>query len=535
MAISMVSGTLSGCLSPEQSVLFRPDWEEALERADRSAKKPQDGPEVINQAIPRLSVETLVSDEGVLGLSIEHAGALALSGNRDLAVEQLQPVIVGANELIERGLFDPELFGSIELREDRASEVDRGTGTRFGVESEDTLTEVGVRQSLPTGTEVEATVGFDREVSNRAPKQQEARLGLSVTQQLLRGAGTAVNLARIRQARLETRASIFELRGYVETLLADVESAYWRYALAQERIAIFEGSLEVARQQRDEVEHRIDVGVLAETQGAAARAEVALRELELIDARSELENQRLRLLRLINPVVDGALDREIALLSTPVTQPEVLEDIADRVELADLKRSELAEARLRLEQGRLETLMTRNGVLPRLEVFIALGKSGFGDTLEQSFRELDEDSYDLATGIRLSQALGNDAARGRREASYASRRQAAAAVENLRQLVRLEVKLAANEVERSRQQVSASKTARELQVDTVRAERERFDVGESTAILVAQVQRDLLEAEIAEVEAVVAYRLAMIQLYVAEGTLLERRGYVLGERSRDGT
>ena len=157
---------------------------------------------------------------------------------------------------------------------------------------------------------------------------------------------------------------------------------------------------------------------------------------------------------------------------------------------------------------------------------MALGKTGFDSTIQDSFRALDEDTYDLSAGVRFSQLLSNDAAEARNEAAYLSRRQSAEAVENLRQLIGLDVRLALNEVERARQQVQASQTTRVLQEDTVRAERERYGVGSSTALLVAQAQRDLLEAQITEVEAVIAYRLALIDLYVAEGSLLDRRGYV---------
>jgi outer membrane protein TolC len=52
-------------------------------------------------------------------------------------------------------------------------------------------------------------------------------------------------------------------------------------------------------------------------------------------------------------------------------------------------------------------------------------------------------------------------------------------------------------------------------------------VGDSTCLLVAQAQRDLLESQIDEVDAVIAYRLALIQLYLAEGTLLGRRGFTV--------
>jgi outer membrane protein TolC len=88
----------------------------------------------------------------------------------------------------------------------------------------------------------------------------------------------------------------------------------------------------------------------------------------------------------------------------------------------------------------------------------------------------------------------------------------------------MDVRLAANEVERARRLIAASRTTRELQAQTVEAEKERFAVGSSTAILVAQAQRDLLGTQIAEVEALVNYRIALVRLYLAEGTMLERHG-----------
>ena len=86
------------------------------------------------------------------------------------------------------------------------------------------------------------------------------------------------------------------------------------------------------------------------------------------------------------------------------------------------------------------------------------------------------------------------------------------------------MRLAVNEVERSREQISASRVTRTLREETLKAEKQRFDVGASTALLVAQAQRELLASSIAEVKAIVNYRVALVRLYLAEGSMLERRG-----------
>ena len=61
------------------------------------------------------------------------------------------------------------------------------------------------------------------------------------------------------------------------------------------------------------------------------------------------------------------------------------------------------------------------------------------------------------------------------------------------------------------------------------AETEKYRVGKSTSLLVAQAQRDLLSAQIAEIEAIANYEKAVIGLLKAEGTLLDWHGISLFE------
>jgi outer membrane protein TolC len=457
-------------------------------------------------------------------LSVEKAVLLALHNNRDLKVRQQAPVIAGTFEQLERGHFDPELFVATEYFKERANETSRSSGEQFSVLGDEVTTEAGLRQRLPTGTTIEAGLSQGRSISNRAPEQQTARLGLSVTQSLLRGFGPAVNLASVRQAELDTLASIDELRGFSEALLADTEIAYWNYVLAKEEIVIFETSLDIARKQREEIELRIDVGILPEIEVAAARAEEALRVQALINARSLLEERRLRLLRFINPRTEERLDQPLTAISDPRLASEPINDLKDRLQLAEQSRPDLNEARLRLEQRRLETVVSRNGLLPRLDFFIALGKTGFADAFSDSFREMDGNTYDLSAGLSLNYLLGNRTAKAQVLAAHATRQQALDAIANLKQIVHLDVHLAVNEVERSRLQIDASRATRTFQEQTLAAENERFDVGTSTALLVAQAQRDLLQTQINEIEAIVNYRIALVRLYLSEGSLLDRRG-----------
>ncbi len=460
-----------------------------------------------------------------MALSVEEAILLALSNNHDLRVQQLAPIIAGTFEQIERGVFDPELFAEGTFNYEQATQTARATGEQFDVEGTATDARVGIRQRFSTGTDVEATVEHRLDDSNRTPEQQIARVGITITQALLRGLGPAVNLVGIEQAALEAEASLFQLRAFAEALLADCETAYWQYVLAQEEIRIFENALSVAQQERSQIQARIEVGELPELEIAAARVEEARRQQALIDARRRLEAARLRLNRLVNPDPSGRLDTALTTTSDPRVDPAPISDREARTQLAEKFRPDLAEARLRLRQNRLEIVATRNGLLPRLDAFVTLRKTGFADAFPTAFDRLGaENTYDIVAGLSLSQPLLNRAASASNRAAQTSRRQAEGAVRNLEQQARLEVRLALNELDRAQAQIRASTETRRLQERAVFAVKERFQVGAGTALLVAQAQRDLLENQIAEVRAVVDYRRALIELYRAEGTLLARRG-----------
>jgi len=512
-----------GCVRMDRWGVFQKPSEPPVPGEDT---RPMEGAEAY---LPRLTEKPTFAlpAEGPASLSVEQAILLVLQNNRDLQVRQVNPVIAGTFEKIERGTFDPELFAEFSYGKERTKETATSTGTEFEVEGNETTAVAGIRQTLPTGTTFEATVDQRRTISDRTPELQTARLGLSITQSLLRGFGPAVNLVSVRQAELGVTASEYELRGFTEALLASTEIAYWNYVLSRLAIEIVEKSLAVARQQKNEVELRIEVGILPEVEAAAARAQVASQEQALIEARSLLEENRLRLLQLISPGPPGGLDLQVDATSEPTIEPEPITDLGDRLQLAEQSRPDLNEARLRLAQNRLQTIATRNGLLPRLDLFIALGQTGFADTFTDSFRELDGNTYDLRAGVRLSHYIGNRAAKAQDLAARASRRQAADAVDNLLQMVQVDVRLAFNEVERARQQIFASRATRALREETLNAEKERFDVGVSTSLLVAQAQRDLLASSIDEVRAIISYRTALVRLYLAEGSLLDRRGVLL--------
>lgn len=486
-------------------------------------------PEIMTSNSPSVLPEKqqenrFLSGGGTIELSIEQAVMEVIQNNRDLTAQRLETVKDGTFEMIERASFDPEVFAEISYVREKILDPSETEDERIMFEKTG-KTSLGIQKKFAAGTSVETEISHERDDSDSIQEDRKTRIGISLTQSLLNGFGPSVNLASVRQAELDTAISLAELKGFTEALIADTEIAYWQCVLAKQEIAIFEQSLAIAQKQRDEIEQQIDVGILPQTEAAAARTEVALREQDLIDAGSFAEECRLKLLHLIRPGYGNSLDTIINLTSKPHIDTLPVADLQDRLKLAEKARSDLNEARLRLRKNRLETVITRNGLLPRLDFFIRLGRTGFADTFSGTFQDFSKnEANDFQLGLTLSHAIGNRKAEAIDQAAIASRIQAEIAVDNYLKLIQLDVRLSVNEVERTRKQIKATRTTRMFQEQTVTAEEDRFDVGSSTALLVAQAQRDLLSARIAEVEAIVGFRIALIRLYLAEGSLLEMRG-----------
>ncbi|MBU2452636.1 MAG: TolC family protein, partial [Proteobacteria bacterium] len=521
MVFLLVMGT--GCIHPDHWPVFQsPSSPSDLEDNFFSLSQ-KETVEILKDKAQPVAVVTGNS----LAVSLDQALVMALETNSGIRVVKYNPVLAGLNETIERGKFDPQVFSEFTTSSERTRELDSGTWKTAGEQNH--TAGIGMSEKFPSGTDIEVGLSHRIDDTHDESQEQTSRIGMTITQALLQGYDPFVNLASIRQAELDTKVSFQELRGITEALLADTETAYWDHVLARQEIDIFKTAMDVAKKQLSEVVQRIEIGTLPPVEAAAARVEVALRDQDLINAKSAFEESRLRLLFYIHQGRDEQYHLEIQATTRAQSETEPLGMPSDHIELADRFRSDLQEARLRIKQNRLEIVKTRNGILPRLDLFITLGKSGYADSFSSSFRAMGDSFYDLSAGIKFSRPLGNRSAYATDRAARVTLIQTREALENLRQIIERDVRIALNNLDRVNQQIAATRVTRMHQEESLKAEQERFEAGTSTSLMVAQAQRDLLTSHIREKEAVIDYKKALVKLFLAEGSLLERRGIRLSE------
>ena len=420
---------------------------EAASPEDYIGPKPKNEPNVLELATASIKPMQKTEPAGPLQITITDALLMAMENNRSLLVQRFAPQIQRTFEREELAVFDPDLLASVSQSAVKSQSIPRpGLGSRSAF-TRDFTADVTLQQLFPTGTTVALNGSTDLLSGSFLNEPfDSSRLGISATQSLLRGFGPKVNLATVNQARIDTRISQYELRGFAESLAAQTEETYWNYTLAEKKMQIYEQSLELAQKQQQETEERIKIGKLAQSELAAAEAEVALRKEELINARSNLVQLRLNLLRLLNSSGDNFWNRTITIKTAPVSPDVRIEEIEPHVQLALMMRPELNQAKLQLQRDELELIKTRNGLLPRLDLFVTLGKTGYANSFGRSVDRIDGPNYDVLGGVNFELPPLNQAAKAQNVRATITRNQAKEAIKNLAQLVEVDVRSAYEEI-----------------------------------------------------------------------------------------
>ncbi len=467
----------------------------------------------------------------LIEVTLTQAVLVGLSNNKSFHVQRIKPSITSTAEQVERAAFDPTVRSALEKSRKRSD---------YYTVIKDFKASAGVAQFLPTGTTVDfetgtewnpnlpLTAGSGSTAAAKDPAKSDwsAYSKLSITQALLRGGGLEVNLAGLRKARLDTAISQYELMGIAQGLTAEIEKSYWDYFLALGKVHIYSQSTDRVKRMVKETKERIAQGQKAASEILFLQAEEATQELSLIDARASQEKTRITLLKLMSPPSFDLWNRQLRLLTKPKIPEDSVEDLPEHIQVAMSYRPDINQARLEQQKGQLEIVKTRNGLLPKLDLFIMLGRTGYSETFNGSIYDYSAGygGADIMGRLKLEIPVFNRRAEAEHTKSVIQLAQQNEAVDNLLQLAQQDVLLAYVEIHRAKDQMAMAAKALKFQLEKLQAQTEKYQLGIGNAFQVAQAQKDTVSTQISLLQARIEYLKGLTQFYVAEGSLLARRG-----------
>lgn len=468
---------------------------------------------------------------GKLEVSLPEAIFTGLSNNKAFEVQKFKPPTSSMNESVERAVFDPVAKANVETSREKADQFTVSRGLKIST---------SVTEFLPTGTTIEVLLGTSyssriaRTVSTTGTADDDPNLdkawktatSVSINQALLKGAGLDTNLVSLRKARVDTQISMYELTGLAQALAAEIENSYWEYFLALMRVDVFERALSLSSRLLRETRQRIAAGEKAASEIYSFQAEESSTRQTLQDAKSSQEKTRLRLLRMISPPSFDIWNRKIALLTRPSIPPDSVEDIASHIQVAMRMRPDLNQARLEEQKGTLEIVRTKNGLLPKLDAFLQFGRTGYAKNFDLTLYDYGTGDVGLDYLARLQFEFPplNRKAKADYTKSVLDLAKSRDAIENLVQLAQQEVLLAYVEIHRAKEQISLSVDTVKYQREKRDAEIEKYRLGTGSAFRVTQAERDVINSELSAAQARIDYLKGLTAFYVADGSLLARRG-----------
>ncbi len=473
------------------------------------------------------------SPGGRLEVSLSEAILTGLSNNKSFEVQKFKPPITGVSEEVERAVFDPLAKVDIEANRKKSDQAKISRGFKVST---------SVTELLPTGTTLELmlgteyikdeldTLGSASEVATtdavKDSKYWNTLSTISINQALLRGAGLQANLANLRKARIDTQISMYELTGLAQALASDIEKAYWDYLLALIRVDIQERSLEVSSRLVRETRQRIAEGQKAEYEIYSFLAQESSTRQALEDAKRVSEKSRITLLRMISPPSFDLWNRKLRLLTKPEMPTDPVDDIASHIQVAMRMRPDLNQARLEEQKGNLEVVRTKNGLLPKLDAFIMLGRSGYAKNFDLSVNDYGSGSggLDYTARIQFEFPPLNRKARADYNKSVLDVAKSRQAIDNLVQLAQQDVLLAYVEIQRAKDQIKISAETVKWQILKRDAEIEKYRLGVTSAANVTLAERETIASELSQAQARIDYLKGLTAFYVADGSLLARRG-----------
>jgi outer membrane protein len=397
---------------------------------------------------------------------------------------QLLPADARAELMQARGMFDPKLSSDFSRKEYKDNEYYNNW--------ENTL-------KIPTWTGIDLKAGFDRNTGKYVnPQYQTPDAGLvyaGLSVPLAQGLIIDARRATVRQALLLQDMAEADRRKAVNKVMYDAAKTYWDWYFSFQQFRYTQEGLQLAETRYRAVKERVDIGDLAAIDSVQAKITVQERQAAFQAALVDWQNARLGLSNNLwneqgNPVElpENAIPGGITL---PEPTDEQLQALLVR---AEDQHPELLKFGYKLKQLEIERKLRQNQLLPTLNVNynfirepVAIGKTyDAGWWLTNNYK----------VGAEFSFPLFLRKERGKLQQVRIKQNMTQLDQQQTRRDIGTTVRQVFNEARALQQQGEFQRQATENQALLVRAEQQKFDIGESTLFLVNTQESKLIEMRI---------------------------------------
>ncbi|MFL6281340.1 MAG: TolC family protein [Vicinamibacterales bacterium] len=470
-----------------------------------------------------------------LQLSADEAVKLALENNLGIRAERLSPQAQALAVAQTRAAYAPVVFGGSTKNSNSNPPQNFLAGNNF-VTNAGFRSTAGVAQQLKWfGGRYQASLDGARNTTSDPTDPFNPRLSsnfsFNFTQPLLRDLGIDSIRQQLLIGQKQQEIVDLQLQQQVTQTSRTVRNAYYDLIGAIGQLKVSQESLRLANESLKNNERRVEVGTIPPIDIVEAQAEVSRNEEAVIIGESQVKSFEDALRTLImNPSQPDFWAVHIVPSEQPELRPRAM-DVDAAISNALGHRTDIAQSHREMEQTDITMKFARNQKLPALNAIVNYGLAGVAGTrtlydtsggfpvplgvAQRSFSDALHDIFgnDFKTWsvqFQVSYPIGTSAADAGFAQAKVQREQQMTTLRQLELQVTQQVREAARQVDTSLKRVEATRKAREFGEKRYEAEQKRINVGLSTTFQLFQAQRDLSSAQLAELNAILAYNRSLI-------------------------
>jgi outer membrane protein TolC len=347
------------------------------------------------------------------------------------------------------------------------------------------------------------------------------QLALSYIKPLMKGKGKDVVTTEIQ---VEKNNLTFEQLLFEQHMINTMTTAqiyYWELFKSKEQLQAQIKSLELAKTFLKTTQEKLDMGLIANSELLQAKAEVAAREEAVLISENEVKNNQDQLVQYIFGTIE--LDDENVLLDQkPVFEKMKDIQIKPQIQKALDYRIDFQLGKIALENANLNYNYYKNQIRPKIDLNILFSIDGDGKSNNIAYDQFfSGDNYSGQIGVSVEYPWKMRRDKANLSKSSHERYQAKLSLANIKQKIILEVREALRNVLSLEKRFASTKVAQNLAEEKLKMEEDRFRSGYSTSYNVLQFQRDLTDAMVKNINAIVDYQIARVYLEQSTGVTLE--------------
>ena len=472
-------------------------------------------------------------------LTMDEVVKLALDHNLDIAVARLNPPTFDLSIASLEAIYSPTVTSTVVTQSvtNPANSTLNGQAAGSGITAGTQNFNGGIAQNVRWGGG-----GFTAALNNtRGTTTAKTTLfnplytpnwSGTYTQPMLRNFAIDSNREQIVVTKLNQDISDIQVTATVTNTVANARNAYWAYVFAIQSVDVAQQSLDLAGELVKNNQTKVQIGTLAPIDVVTAQSQAAAQRQVLVTAQGTARTAEIALKRII---VDGTGDPLWTSTIDPVDRPDFTPQAID-VDAATQKalttRTDVLAAKKDLAMNDVILKFLDNQTKPQADFvgryglvgqggtqFITTGSGiaaqqigtipgGYSDALSTLFGR----NYPTWTAqVNFSYPLGTSAQKASIARAKIQQNQVNAQLKQIDLQVATDVDNAAVNVQNGAERVQAAQVARGLARQQLDAQNSKFNVGMSTNFDVVQAQRDLATAQNNELQAILAYRTALVE------------------------